>query len=204
MSNRGRFPVEASGNSQGGSWKEIAMEIMQGWSQDAREAAQLVIDKYGQPDEATDSVLIWNEQGPWKRIVAYRDPDDHEFPAPHKDSVESFLQHDIPAEKAGDLATFDGSVVFNRTRGELSARCHDEEANFLALNLANDIVEGKRSVQDARDYYAHEFLAYRKKEPTPYMDRLRFEPNGRRDADERLLSDEQLEDAVRQGERKAG
>jgi hypothetical protein len=179
------------------------MGIMQGWNQDAREAAQLVIDKYGQPDEATDSVLIWNNRGPWKRIVAYRDPDDHQFPAPHKDSVESFLQHAIPAGKAGDLTTFDGSVVFNRTRGELSARCHDEEANFLALNLANDIIEGKKSVQEAREYYAHEFLAYRKKEPTPYMEDLRFEPNGRRDADERVLSDEQLEDAVRQGEQKA-
>jgi hypothetical protein len=45
-------------------------------------------------------------------------------------------------------------------------------------------------VQEARDY-AHEFLAYRKKEPTPYMG-LRFLPNGNRDADERVLSDDEL------------
>jgi hypothetical protein len=68
------------------------MKPMEGWPEEAREAAQLVIDKYGDPDEATDSVLIWDRPGPWKRIVAYRDFDSHEFPAPHNDSVESSAQ----------------------------------------------------------------------------------------------------------------
>jgi hypothetical protein len=36
------------------------MALMDGWSEEAREAAQLVIDKYGEPHEATDSLLIWN------------------------------------------------------------------------------------------------------------------------------------------------
>jgi hypothetical protein len=175
------------------------MATMQGWPEESREAAQLVIEKYGEPDEESASVLIWHAPGPWKRIVAYRDFDPHNFPAPHNDSVESILQHAVPPGKTGQLAEFDGSVVFNRTRGELSARCHDEEANFLALNLAHDIVEGRRTVQEARDYYAHEFLAYRKKEPTPYMERLRFRANGDRDADERVLSDQELQAAEEAG-----
>jgi hypothetical protein len=175
------------------------MSEIEGWPEESREAAQLVIDTYGKPDEATDSVLIWNKRGPWKRVVAYRDFDSHNFPAPHNDSVESFLQHSVPTEKISDLAEFDGSVVVNRTRGELSARCHDEEANCLALNLAHDIIAGEKTVQKARDYYAHEFLAYRKKEPTPYMEGLRFEPNGGRDDDERVLSDEQLQEAEEAG-----
>jgi hypothetical protein len=175
------------------------MSPMEGWPEESREAAQLVIDKYGDPDEATEPLLIWNNRAPWKRIVAYREFDSHEFPAPHNDSVESFLQHAVPSDKASEITAFDGSVVVNRTRGELSARCHDEEANHLALNLAHDIVEGRTTVQEAREYYAHEFLAYRKKEPTPYMERLRFTPNGRHDADERLLSDEQLQEAEQAG-----
>jgi hypothetical protein len=179
----------------------VAMQPPDDWSEDAREAAQLVIDKYGPPDETAPSVLIWNAPGPWKRMVAHRDLDDHNFPAPHKDSVESFLQHSVPPERATDLIQFDGSVVVNRTRGELSARCHDEEANFLALNLANDLIEGERSVEDARNYYATEFLGYRKKEPTPYMEALRFQPNGGQDADERMLSEEQLRAAVEAGAR---
>jgi hypothetical protein len=93
-------------------------------------------------------------------------------------------------------------VVVNRTRGELSARCHDEEANFLALNLAHDIIEGAKTVREARDYYAQEFLAARRKDPTPYMEGLRFDPNGERDADERVLTDEQLQEAEAAGKRK--
>ena len=178
------------------------MSLMEGWPEESREAAQLVIDKYGDPDEATSSVLIWMKPGPWKRMVAYRDFDGHEFPAPHNDSVESFLQHEVPPERISDIVRFDGSVVVNRTRGELSARCHDEEANFLALNCALDIVDGRKTVEQAREYYAHEFLAYRKKEPTPYMKGLRFQPNGGRDADQRILSDEQLQEAEETGKKK--
>ena len=178
------------------------MALMDGWPDESKEAAQLVIDKYGQPDEVTDSVLIWNKPGPWKRMVAYREFHPHNFPAPHNDSVESFLEHSVPPEQAGPLAEFDGSVVFNRTRGELSARCHDEEANFLALNLANDVATGEKTVEDARDYYAHEFLAYRKQEPTPYMDGLKFQPSGGPDRDYRVLTDEQLQQAEKEGKEK--
>lgn len=173
-----------------------------GGRRNRKKRPRVVIDKYGKPDESTDSVLIWNEREPWKRVVAYRDFDSHNFPTPHNDSVESFLQHEVATEKISDLAEFDGSVVVNRTRGELSARCHDEEANFLALNLASDIIEREKTVKEAREYYAHEFLAHRKKEPTPYMGGLRFEPNGRRDADERVLSDEELQQAEEAGKTK--
>lgn len=177
--------------------------IINGWPNESKEATKLVIDKYGEPDEASEAYLFWRNPGPWKRIIAYKDFDEHKFPAPHIDCIESFISYDVPAEKAGDLIKFDGSVVVNRTRGEMSARCHDEEANFLALNLAYDIVIGERSAQDAREYYAHEFLAYRKQEPAPYMEGLKFEPQGHGDSDERVLSDEDLAAAVKAGEAKS-
>ena len=43
------------------------------------------------------------------------------------------------------LAAYDGSVVVNRTNGEYQPRCDLEAANFLALNLAHEIILGKRS-----------------------------------------------------------
>src|SRR5690348_1611235 len=46
------------------------MTLMNGWFDEARKAAQLVIDRYGEPHEATDSLLIWHDVGPWKRIMA--------------------------------------------------------------------------------------------------------------------------------------
>ena len=129
---------------------------------------------------------------------------DHAFPAPHIDSVESFIDYRVPPDKFTALAEFDGSVIVERTAGEVSARCHDEQANCLALNLMHDIVTGAKSVQEARDYYAKEFADYRRKKPTPYMEQLRFEIDRRSataDADERVLSDDVLEQAVEEGKK---
>lgn len=176
-------------------------EHIQNWPEESREAAQLVIDKYGEPDEAAETELIWHKPGPWKRIVATREFYRHDFPAPHIDSVESVIDYRVPVDKVSPLAAFDGSVVVERTAGEVSARCHDEEANFLALNLMHDIVTGAKSVDEARSHYAKEFADYRRKLPTPYMEKLHFSPadGGTADPDERLLSDADLEAAKEEG-----
>ena len=128
---------------------------------------------------------------------------EHNFPAPHNDSVESVIDYRVPPESFSDLAAFDGSVIVERTTGEVSARCHDEQANFLALNLMHDIVSGTRTVDEARAYYAKEFADYRRGKPTPYMDGLHFTPPGgdTADPDQRVLSDEDLEQAQQEGER---
>ena len=183
---------------------ERGSDIIRGWPKESQEAAKLVIDKYGEPDEASDSQLIWHGRGEWKRIVASKAFWQHEFPAPHQDSVESFIDYRVPPEKFSELAAFDGSVIVERTAGELSARCHDEEANRLALNLAHDIVTDAKTVQEAREYYAKEFADYRRKKPTPYMEKLNFTPpvGGTADRDIRMLSDEDLNRATAEGQRK--
>jgi hypothetical protein len=175
------------------------------WPEESHEAAQLVIDARGEPDEATPTHLVWLGQraAPWKRIVATKTFFAHAFPAPHNDSVESFLDYRVPVEKFTPLAEFDGSVICERTAGEISARCHDEQANYLALNLAHEIVTGQRSAQEARSYYAKEFLDARRKQPTPYMQGLRFGPtsSSNADPDGRVLSEDQLEGAKAVGGR---
>jgi hypothetical protein len=182
-----------------------SLEAISGWPEESREAAQLVIDKYGEPNEMTPSQLTWHRPGPWKRIVASRAFFQHNFPAPHIDAVESFIDYRVPPEQFSALAEFDGSVIVERTTGEVSARCHDEQANLLALNLMHDIVTGAKNAQQARAYYAKEFADYRRKKPTPYMDGLRFptRDQGAADPDQRVLSDEELKAAAEEGN-KAG
>lgn len=181
---------------------QLAQTRIRSWPEQSREAARLVIEKYGEPDEVTDTQLLWHNRGKWKRIVASKAFYQHDFPAPHIDSVECVIDYRVPVEKVTPLAQFDGSVIVERTAGEVSARCHDEEANMLALNLMHDIVTGKKDVQAARGYYAKEFADYRRKQPTPYMQELRFSPpsGGTADADTRALSDEDLAQAQKEGE----
>lgn len=180
--------------------------LIKEWPEQAQEAAQLVIDQYGEPDEATDTQLVWHSVGQWKRIIASRAFYSHNFPAPHFDSVESVIDYRVPVDKISQLGEFDGSVVVKRTVGEVSARCHDEQANNLALNLMHDIVAGKKDVEQARNYYAKEFADYRRKKPTPYMDKLRFTPGqgNTADPDTRVLSDADLEAAAAEGKRAGG
>src|SRR5215204_6171796 len=149
-------------------------------------------------------MLTWHNVGPWKRMVATRAFYEHNFPAPHIDAVESFIDYRVPVDMFGLLAEFDGSVIVERTAGEVSARCHDEQANFLALNLMHDVVTGQKSVAEARQYYATEFLDARRKQTTPYMEELRFTP-GRDtpDPDQRVLSDEDLQQAQQEGEQRS-
>ena len=82
---------------------EQAMQIINEWPDESREAAKLVIDKYGEPDEATEIRLTWHKRGEWKRIVASKTFYPHKFPAPHNDSVESFIDYRVPPEKFDEL-----------------------------------------------------------------------------------------------------
>ena len=177
--------------------------IMQGWPVESTDAALRVMKKYGEPDEACHSTLTWDRSGPWKRIVVHREQSKHNFPAPHVDVVECFIDCYVPPWKVSDLVRFEGSVVVYRTLGEVSVRGHDEETNVLALNLAYDIITGKRSVDDARKYYAQEFLNFRRKAPAPYMKGLKFKPGRAQDPDERTLSESELKLAVDEGKRKS-
>ncbi|MGR6034858.1 MAG: hypothetical protein ACU4EQ_02800 [Candidatus Nitrosoglobus sp.] len=171
------------------------------WPEESREAAQLVIDKYGEPDEITETELKWFNRGKWKRIIASKAFYKHNFPAPHTDSIENVINYRVPVDKFSTLAEFDGSVIVERTAGEVSARCHDEEANFLALNLMHDIITGNKTAEQARHYYAKEFTDARRKRSTPYMEGLRFSPDEgtAADPDTRILSDDDLQEAAREG-----
>ena len=176
-----------------------ASQIIQSWPKESREATELVLKAHGEPDEATTTQLTWHNRRPWKRIVATRTYYPHEFPKPHIDCIESFIDYRVPVDKFSELAEFDGSVMCERTAGEVSARCHDLEANCLALNLMHDIVTGAKTAREAREYYKKEVLDYQRKMPTPYMKSLRFTAQGPTgDRDTRNISDEELKRAAQE------
>ncbi len=81
-------------------------DIIKYWPEESREAAQLVINTYGEPPEATESLLIWHQVGRWKRVLASRVFFEHRFPAPHFDSVESVIDYRVPPEHFTPLAQF--------------------------------------------------------------------------------------------------
>ena len=101
--------------------------------------------------------MIWHHNGPWKRTVLLNQGVPHHFPKPHIDILQQTVEYRIPPAKVNELVEFDGSLVVDRTRGELSARCDSEESNLLAINLAHEIISGKRDVKSARLLCAEAF-----------------------------------------------
>ena len=127
---------------------------LSGWHEASQAAAQHMMETYGPPAATTDDMLIWDQTGPWKRTVIYKEATTHNFPMEHPDVMQQWIDLDVPPDYFDDLAKYDGSVVVNRTEAQISARCDKEAANFLALNLAHDIIEGERTVEEARQFYA--------------------------------------------------
>lgn len=155
---------------------EMVDEIVASWPEVPTMVAQTVMDKYGPPQEATPSRMIWFNNGPWKRTILYRDTIQHNFPVPHPDLLEQFINYDVPPDMFDELAQYDGSVIAERTKGEMSARCDAEVANFLAINLANDIVTGQRSVEEARQFYGETLKAFKEEgQSDPYVEGFVFE-----------------------------
>ncbi|HVL88509.1 MAG TPA: hypothetical protein VM681_10980 [Candidatus Thermoplasmatota archaeon] len=165
--------------------RERVLALLDEWPQGPADAARELLDRYGEPEEAGPSFLLWRSVGPWKRIVAYRDIVHHDFPLPHGDFLECFVDYRTPVERFSDLARFHGSVIPERTKGEVSARCDSEEAARLALNLAHEIVTGNRGVDDARREYAAALVGWKAGRSHPYLETLTFvQPGTPADPDE--------------------
>lgn len=153
---------------------KTARDVAAKWPEEAQEAANSMLNKYGAPDDITGSLLIWHDRGPWQEIIVKRDVIDHRFPIPHKDTLEQVIAYEVPLEKFDDLARFDGSLIAERTSGTLASASQSEAMNFLALNLAHDIITNRRSVEEAREMHADIARAYMKGEQHPYTRGLRF------------------------------
>ncbi len=167
---------------------EAADQVIADWPKTAKLAAQTMIAKYGQPHVAHATHLYWHKTGPWNYTIVYRDPIPHLFPMKHEDVLEQAIDYRVPPGKFDELATYDGSVIVRRTKGEMSAMCDKEEMNFLALNLANDIVTGKMRVDEARQTYGKIAMAFMAGDKHAYTQGLAFTPRSGAtgDADQEL------------------
>lgn len=155
-------------------------QVIDTWPEEPKASAQRLMKEYGPPDEYSESRLIWYDtKDGWKRTELSREEVPHDFPAKHTDFLEQFIDYHVPVEMFSPLAEFDGSLIVDRTKGEMSARCAGTSMNFVAVNLAHDIVTGKRTVEQAREEYTKLYTAYQRGEHPPYTKAFEFDvPQG--------------------------
>ncbi|GAA3732393.1 hypothetical protein HDA32_000579 [Spinactinospora alkalitolerans] len=71
---------------------------------------------------------------------------------------------------------FDGSVLVDRTAGQIGARCDHEAYNTLTLNLCMEILQGRRTIEDARRLYGETAAVFVMGRSAPYAEGLLFTP----------------------------
>ena len=150
------------------------MPDIKSWPEASRMAADDMMGKYGKPDAMGAEMLGWMDKGNWKTIHVSKKETKHSFPIEHTDMMEQCISYKVPTDKMDELGVFDGSITFDRTQGLMCARCDKEGNNFLALNLANDIVTGKKSVDQARKEYGETIKEKMNGGNPAYMQKLTF------------------------------
>jgi hypothetical protein len=178
--------------------QSTADRLLRDWPAAPKNVARQMIDKYGPPNEATPTRLFWYRKPPWKRIEVSADPVVHNWPAPHEDFFTQVIDYRVPPEMVHLIAMFDGSILVDRTRGEVWARCDSEAANVLGLNMVHQIVTGKRTVQEARETSSQHTVAYNLGRSAPYAERLQFEVphGGTEDLDKPMVAGEIAQQVV--------
>jgi hypothetical protein len=85
----------------------------------------------------------------------------------------------VPSEKRKALAAFTRRLVVSEDGKQLSVRGNSEALDFLALNLAHEIVRGTRDPIAARHFYGRIYLLSQAGKSSPYMEELLFlQPRG--------------------------
>ena len=185
-----------------------ARRIVADWPAGPHTLGEQLLDHYGAPNEATPTKLWWYRQGPWARMELTADEIVHDFPAPHTDFFTQYVDYPINTDAVSELVKFDGSVLIDRTAGQIGARCDHEAFNTLTINLAVEIMQGKRTVDDARHLYAETTAAFAMGRDAPYAEALLFTPPSKTaDPDEAAIGGEmmdqvteKLKDLVGEGE----
>ena len=148
--------------------------IIISWPTYSYRLARMMIAKYGQPTEAREKSLIWDDNGPWKKTVVYReDPTGRVFKK-SRGRLEQSASYRVPQDKLDALARFDRELEADAEAGRLTVRSDSESENFLALNLADEVVKGKRTPKEATEFREKMTHLRKSGKASPYLDGLMF------------------------------
>lgn len=159
---------------------ETAKTVVARWPAGPRGAAELMLEKYGEPDQFDRDTLAWFNNGEWKRTVVHRAASRRDPSGRTKDFLEQTVGYLVPSEKIPDLNRFNPRLEVSMSAGEMSFSSESESKNRLALNLAEEIITGKRAVADARGFFDRTNRLAASGKSSSYLDKLQFDADNRR------------------------
>ena len=174
-----RVPVEeapdyASEDPSASQMRDEAVHAIAGWPDASRKTAELIMEKYGAPNAIGDRVLVWNGNTPWKLTLVHRE-DPGLYPT-RGGSLQQVIDYEVPKDSVTALEELDAGLSVSPNRRELSGTNVSEEENFLAVNLAHEIITGRSTPAQARSKYALTMALRDSGKSSPLTSRLLFEP----------------------------
>ncbi|MFI5350123.1 MAG: hypothetical protein ACHQ2Z_11300 [Elusimicrobiota bacterium] len=149
-----------------------AQSLIAAWPEHSRVLAEEIVQEYGTPDVVEPAQLSWTGRRPWISMVVYRAASASGRPSDLQQSV----SYDVPVGRWRALGAFDRGVEYDPVARELIARGGDESANILALNLADEVIRGRRTAAEAAEFYDKTLSLSLSGKNSPYMRKLRFRP----------------------------
>jgi hypothetical protein len=156
--------------------RELAEATVSHWANVPALAARRMMEEYGPPDEVHADRLVWLHNSPWRRTVVLNERSGFGVPPSERDVVEQSVDYSMTPRQAREVEEFDRSVTYNPRDQALTSRADDEAHNFLRLNLADDIVNGRLTPKAASLSYASIVTFEQAGKTSPYLLGLRFIP----------------------------
>lgn len=144
------------------------------WPDSSRKLTMALVEKYGIPNRLNEVEAVWYDCGPWRRIVVHRDSWSRILGIREKNYLEQTIRYRVPYDKIASLKRFDKWIDFDEAGGELTSRAENESFNYMAFNLADEIVNGKRSVKEARDFSRRTEELAKAGKSSPYLEGFLF------------------------------
>lgn len=166
-------------------------KMTESWPEASKSAIQGLQGKYGLPSAVTDDMVVWSASAPFKRSIVFKEEVNHEFPIQHSDVLMQTVDYRVPLDKVSQLSKFDGSLIIDRTKGELSARNDKEEMNILALNLADKIVRGEMTAEQARREYSKNAESFAAGSSSEMISSLNFSSRGKTSDPDTMMQSQQ-------------
>jgi hypothetical protein len=152
--------------------EDSARRAIADWPEPSRLAAEAMIAKYGPPNGSDDERLSWNDSGVWRRTIVTR------HPRTVGGVLEQSVGYAVPRAKIDDLTRMDLALDVNASADEITSTSASEESNFLAVNLADEVLRGVRTPEGARDFYRKTMRLAEAGKTSPYMQGVQFKPWG--------------------------
>ncbi|HEX4046920.1 MAG TPA: hypothetical protein VH309_03755 [Elusimicrobiota bacterium] len=154
--------------------------VIRAWPRRERAVARAMLEKYGRPAQFDRRQLVWFNKGIWKRTIVYRRSPRFSAKAPDAEFLQQTVGYIVPADKIAALERFDPRIEVSPTAGELGFISDSEGTNLLGLNVADEVVTGRRSVSDARAFFARTSRLAASGKSSPFLRKLLFPVDNKR------------------------